>query len=359
MSYIVSNFFKVWIFLASCLFMNCAFSNPVPYLDIINVVWGKNYTDAFLKISLPLQLCPGNLGCLPKGSARYRIFTTQDDWDVMCLDPSMIKLQEMISVDFIQVDQLPKGAPWGKLTEYHMHAIRDAANEGHAVVFLSPDCLMSNNTFQSILKNAEEGNRAIMIMGIRLQKEKMIPIIETALKEKNNLHNGLNSRDLVALSVPHIHPMSASLFFDEYINQWACAVYWKLDNENLLSYGFHLHPIFVWPETMETSVRTIDDEFIFKACPSKDKWKIIQDSDEMVVFEFSGIERSYQYGPIQWMPCTPRNIALWALSTAHPNHWYYFDKPMLIHSTNYKEEWKEIEERAKDFINEIKGYAGR
>ncbi len=345
-------------FVLSLVFMSCIFANSIPQIDIVNVVWGKDYTDAFLKISLPLQLCPGNFGSIPPGSARYRLFTTRADWEAMQSDPAMKELQTIIPVEFIEIE-MAHGGPWGKMNECHAMAIRDAGQQDRALIFLSPDCLLANNTFQTILQNAREGKRCIMVMGIRTKKEMMLPLIWTVLKDEEINQNGLAPRRLVSLSLPHIHPMSSSLFFDKIINKDSSAIYWKLDDENLISYGFHLHPIFVWPETSATSVCTIDDDFIPSACPTVEKWKIIQDSDEMIIFEFSDESRSYRWGAIEWMGCNPLNIAAWAKHRARQHHWHFVDKPMYIHASDYKQEWNEIKNQANEFIRMVKLFGNR
>lgn len=323
--------------------------------DIVNVVWGRKYTDSFLRISLPLQLCTGNLGALPPGSARYRIFTTRSDWEYMQSFPAMRKLQEMIPVDYNEIEA-PDDAMsvHPKMTECHNKAIRDAWQERRALIFLSPDCLISNQMFHTILKNVQEDKRVILITGLRLKKEDMIPLVESVLEDENIRHNGLDSRSLVALSIPHLHPLSESLFCKQHISHGPANIYWWLDNENVLAFAFHLHPLFVWPETYAQELTTIDDEFIAFACPSKEKWKIIQDSDEMVAFEFSDNNNIATYGRyIHWMPCNPSNVGLWAYQSVRSHHWDFIDKPIYIHASEHKESWNEIENRAHEFIKQV------
>lgn len=50
---------------------------------IVNVIWGKVFSDSFVSLSLPLQLGPDNFGVFPPGSARYKLFTTLEDWQYM------------------------------------------------------------------------------------------------------------------------------------------------------------------------------------------------------------------------------------------------------------------------------------
>jgi len=333
---------------------------PSPNLDIINVVWGREFTDSFLKISLPPQLCPGNLGCLIPGSARYRIFTTTEDWEYMQSAESMKKLMAMIPVDFIKIDHLLQTDPYQKMTICHNLAIEDANNEGRALVFLSPDCLISNQTFQTILKSIALGKRVVMVAALRLKKEIIAPIIESLYDNKNCYNLGLDSRYLVNVAMPHIHPLSESLIFqNEEINKNVSAIYWRLDSHNLLAFSYHLHPLFVWPETPETiNSSTVDDGFVFHACPSTEKWEVIQDSDEMAIFEFSNYERTFRGGSPIMMYCNPFNVANWGNYNVKPHHWLFIKKPMLIHSSEYKLEWEPIEKEAYAFIQEVLNIAG-
>lgn len=342
----------------SFLFVHCAFGNiEMPSkLDIINVVWGKDFTEAFLKSSLPLQLCPGNIGSLPPGMGRYRIFTTRDDWETMQSHPSMKKLREMISVEFVEIGY-GSSDPYPLMNECHRRAIKDAYQENRALIFLCPDCLISNQTFQTILQNVQEGKRAVVTMTLRVKKEIMVPLIEETLKEDITYQNGIDSRRLVKLSMPYLHPMIEALCINnKQIHEATSQIHWKLDSENVLGYGLHLHPLYIWPETNAAYSGAIDNDFILYACPTEEKWKLIQDSDEISVFEFSS---TWWNSDISWVDSNPFNVAKWAIGKAYPHHWYFFNKPIYIHSSDFKQEWKGIEDQASEFIREVKAYAGR
>ena len=346
------------ILLFSFLVVSCVFGDAqMPLkIDIINVVWGKNFTECFLKISLPLQLCAGNIGSLPPGMGRYRIFTTRDDWETMQSYPSMKKLQEMIEVDWVEIGY-GSSDPYPLMNACHRRAIKEAYEENRALIFLCPDCLISNQTFQTFFKNMREGKRMVATMALRTKKEIMVPLIEEILKEDNVWQNGITSRHLVKLSMPYLHPMIEALFINnKQIHAVPTQIHWKLDSENVLGYGLHLHPLYIWPETNAEYSGAIDNDFIFFACPTEEKWKLIQDSDEICVFEFSS---SSWNSDILWMESHPYNVARWAKEKAYPHHWFFFNRPIYIHASDYRQEWKVIEDQASAFIQEVKAYAGR
>lgn len=335
----------------------CAESELNIQFDIINVIWGRNYTDTFLKTTLPLQLCPGNLGCLPSGSARYRIFTPRADWEYMQSHPNMKKLQEMIPVDFVEITPPNKDSgPYSKMTECHNQALVDARENEAALIFIAPDILLSNQTFRTILKGVKEGKRAIMVMPISLQKETMSPLLESLLEDKQIAYNGLDSRSLVKLSLPHLHPLSESFFCDtKLINDRCSQIFWHLDSENLLTRAFCLPTILLRPELQilmtPSHGHTVDNFTLSMICPSEDKWLIIQDSDDMCLFELSNINHSKSFFSL--MPNNISTFVAYFEKATNPQCLFLVQKPIYIHSTDYKQEWKKTEMASETFIEEV------
>lgn len=349
-----------WMGFLSLFFMQSLFANleTAFNLDIITVVWGKEFTDSFLKITLPLQLCPGNMGSLPAGKACYKIFTTRNDWEAMQLHPNMKKLHEMISVEFVEITKFhPHLHRYQILNACHQQAISSANQKGHALLFLSPDNLISNQTFRTILQYVQEGKKAIAIITPRAKKELMVPLIEDVLNENASCHNGIDSRLLVKLSIPHLHiETEATCCNNEKIHACVANMFWKIDNENLFGFGFHPHPLFIWPEANVNPNSAIDNVYLSDACPSKEKWKLIQDSDEFFVVEFSD---SQWHSGIEWVNCNPAYVANWGIQNApRPHQWELFNL-ICFHSCDYKSEWKRIEDQASQFIRDVKTYAGK
>ena len=110
----------------------------------ILAVWGKTYTDIFLRCSLPSQLAEGNIPALRDNPhARYRIFTTEADMTAMRQNAAFRRLESLIRVDFVPLSTLAATGDardkLDRLAECHNAAIRQADREDASLIFLSPD----------------------------------------------------------------------------------------------------------------------------------------------------------------------------------------------------------------------------
>lgn len=328
---------------------------------VVNVVWGRKYTDTFLQASLPLQMCSTNLGALPRNSTRYRIFTTQEDWEYMQSDPNMKRLQQLVQVEFIEIEPisflLRECDYFCPLRDSHNQAVLDAKKDNAALIFLVSDLLISNQTFQTILKYASQGKRLLLVLGASLKKDEVVPIIRSLYQDPKMFDQGMNPRDLVYLAMNHLHPVAEALFAtNQEILHIPYYLYWKLDNYNMLGHGFNLYPLFVWPEFFKTCHQTIDGVFPQVVCPSRDKWAFLQDSDEGVVFEISDLAQNNHNARLHFgmMRCSTENIAKWLKSSSDPHscHRFFPQYPFYMHSSDMREEWKEIADQADAFIQD-------
>ena len=86
---------------------------------LITVVWGHSYVDSYLKVDLPLQLCPGNLGAFKNRHAIYRIFTTTEDKETIRQSPIFKKLESLIRVDFIEIKRQATFDAIGQMNDCH------------------------------------------------------------------------------------------------------------------------------------------------------------------------------------------------------------------------------------------------
>lgn len=323
----------------------------------ITAVWGDSFIDAYLRVVLPMQICPGNLGAFRGTKVLYRIFTPPEDRVKICRSPMYTRLQEIVEVDFVDI-QREKGLDnLALMNRCHQLAIKEALKKNAVLIFLSPDCLISNRTFQYLVQSIEQGIRVVMIPALRLKKEIMLPVIESLFSSADIQKEGISSRELVKTALPYLHEISESLFWGKTISSRPSNLYWKLDEGNVLIRGFHLHPLLVWPERRKaTSHLTIDDQFVSLACPNKKTWKVVADSDDIAVFEISNRERG-EGGLLDRMPCNPWNVAKWTFGGAAPLHRWFVQHRLYMRSTDRSPSWHLPEQCSDEAVRKILWWA--
>ena len=202
----------------------------VPPFHFVNVTWGDGHTGLYLDVSLPSQLSrPGNLQVFRgRAGTLYKIYTTKSDAQRIRQSPAYLRLCELVPTQLIEI-KIDRHAPNHEaLTACQKKAIIDAEQVGAAVVFLAPDTVLADGGCASLLRLATEGKRAVMVAGVRLNKETFVPAFLYECRPQRETEVTISPRDLVALAVEHLHPISKSLLWPPR-SIWPSHLYWLVD----------------------------------------------------------------------------------------------------------------------------------
>lgn len=328
---------------------------------VISVVWGREYLDLFLNTCLPTQLGEGNVAALPSGS-RYRILTRAADVDEIHRHPTVHALARIMPVDVVAVEafeeiERAEAQPGRRqvdrrfdlVTACNQAGIRDAVSAHAAMLFPSPDYVLSANTFAAIVERHRQGYRAVGCVGLRLEKEGFLRSFHTS-----GVSTGAPSaRELVRMAMPHLHAQTRSLFAGaRTFNAYPLGVYWPVGNDGLLGRSFHFHPIMVDPMRASAMPKlTIDSDYLVKAVPDFARVHVVTDSDEFIVFELSEAHRSFE-------SATGTGVALWraaamAVRSGEFGIQYFSQGPVFIHSGDVDERWRSADATAAGFVRAV------
>jgi hypothetical protein len=328
----------------------------LPKLHFVTLVWNKPYVDLFNEVFLPSQCTKGNLLYLKekKCDGIYRIFTTKEDRTAIETSAYFSKLQECISVEFVEVILTPSFSIYQEMVIHHQKAMQEASIEDAAIIFLMPDMVFAEGTFASWINRLEKGKRVILLTSLRLNREDFVS--EFLQKKKISYA----PRELVTMALKHLHERIRFSFWDKKrFSSWPSILGWKVKENELLVHSFHPHPILVWMENrnMELS-NTIDDGFFEKACPSIEKWDFITDSDECITFELTPKEEIYQNSNyFEKNRCFPirsiYSISLWARKYTKKCHRNLVQIPFYLHASDGDKERLAAEKVAKSIIDTV------
>ena len=319
-------------------------------IHIVNLVWGKGFLDLFLKITLPNQLTDKNLIFLSNQinvNVIYKIYTTDKDKKIIEASESYQKLSKYLKVEF-ELIALKDEFKYVTMNSCHNEALKNAFIKNAILVFLTADMICSNNLFKALYEYIMKGYRCIAVAGIRLSKQKFL---YNVLKEAYTID--LPPRKLVKYALENLHAGSKALFArsNNIPSIWCSHFYYALGNNNLLARCFHLHPLLIWPEKKINLTDPIDANLIRSTIKSKNKIKVIEDSDDLVLFELTDNDEIDVYG--KSIKRKFFYIANWCTRYTHNFNKFFIKHRIYFKSSDLDPQTKKIENQSDTIINKI------
>lgn len=323
-------------------------------------VWGEAYTDVFLKAALPSHLAPNNLGAFDRNVDKYKIYTTSKDAITIQQSPVYSKLTETIETEIHFIDDYIKeyGNKYDLFALCHSLGIKEAVEDDTALVFLGADFFFSDGSFANMRKMAMAGKRAVIITGYRVTKTFWPQFVETSYSERDGCIS-ISPRELVKVSLPHIHPQSKALFWDSpSFHGWPACLYWNVPGEGIIVRGAHLMPLMINPVMRDQSLTpgegmAIDgNDYLMRAVPDYSNVYIVEDSDEIAYLSFEHQQSDYPNPPPNKSSIT--EVALWIKEHCVPYFINYLNAKIRYHVSDPSSQWEKVEQTSDEVIDSIR-----
>jgi|GEM_PF-6603988 len=318
---------------------------PEEYLFVVPV-WGEEYVERYVKLSLPSQLSAGNLGAIPPGKGRYLIYTRKEHRRAIVRSAAYRRLRELVDTAIEYLDDLPdprlSRGPHELQTAAYARGIRAASGRDTAFVFMTPDTLFGDGTFRAMVRRAEEGKRCHLIASVRMLVDGAYSCLAHH-RRPEHVEAAIPCRELVRAGLDNLHPISLGHVVENGRVRAFQHLYHRVDSRGLLVRGFHLHPLLVWPRNPDATIRnTLDDAYIERACPDPADWYLSTDSDEMCVFEFSQAE--HKPGMVGQNPLADSELSRYLRQMTTEAHRRHVLERVRIHTGEVSEaEWAALE----------------
>jgi hypothetical protein len=302
-------------------------------IHIITPVWGAEYSRLFADLCLPTLLAPGNIPALAQTpGCVYQIYTTPEDRKYLEASAALATLARYIRVEFHNIHDDVGADP----NRYDVQsgcyrrgmAIADAVDA--AMIFVNADVVMADGGIRTLRNLAESGKRAVLAMGVRLNKQAAWAEIVAGRHDPRTGTVSISASELAAIAVANLHQISRlHLYRGTEEEMHPAGLFWQVGREGLLMRCFHLHPLLVRPKYKNTSFKgAIDDDYLLAACPDIADIHIIQNSDDLLACELSEEMRR--------IPARPRSerdidIAGWAYYNANNQHREYVKTTIYMH----------------------------
>ena len=338
-------------------------STPATSYDVVTAVWGEEFVSLFLDFCIPNQLSPGNLPALPAGS-RYRIFTTATDARRLKESSRLEEVGrvlpvEIVEMDLTEADASPKRGQTTnthkRMIACHQRAVADAADVQAALIFLSPDIVLGEGTMAALVRIHTNGSRAVLTTGLRLVRETF-----TAALAGTGGSAALAPRELVGLAMKHLHSWTRSLMADvDATSDNPSSVYWPVRSgegeHGVIVRTFSLHPLLVDPvNRTHVPGGPIDSHYVMHACPDLAQCHVVEDSDELAVFELS------PEGRVIGNQFRRRGISAARLAalaeTCNRHQQQYWDRSIRLHAGELDERWTAVEADSLALVRAVNRY---
>lgn len=264
-----------------------------PFFFIV-VVWGDAYVDMLLQVSLRCFLSPQNIPGLSNLDASKFIFvSTKKDYLKISQSAIFKQLETYIEPMFLELDMTGDETVYTRATMGYEQATQVACQHKAYAIYLLPDCLISDGTFCSLEKYAQEGRDVVLLPGPRLVKEKVM----SYLSDKHLADDSVLSfepRKLAAIGLEFLHPEFKHYNYNgQGFTKWPHMVTWNIPSQQgLLVRAFHLHPLMVNYSNQTGPVDfnkydTIDGSFIKRNFLDFNKFLLETDSDNMILYSMT------------------------------------------------------------------------
>ncbi len=325
---------------------------------VSTAVWGDSFRELYLDLSLPCQLAPGNLGHFA-GSGRllYSLYTTPRDAERLKSAPVFQRLCRTVEVDLNIVEGIAEAEDtYQVLTLCHRHSVMQANRDDAALVAMHPDQLWADGSLVTLDRLAREGKRLVKLFAPRVSLESLGPEVTEGFYSPQEHTLSIPARELVRLGLKHLHPVSASHFWDSPVfNRWPSHLIWPVAGEGLLARCFHLHPCLIYPRNREALPRdTIDTgEYLEQVAAGPEEIQVVEDSDELCMVDMTSLH--WQSAMNQQTPGRAQVgvVTQWARLKATPlQHWFLRHR-LRWHQGDCSSRWSEVEAASDQVVSAI------
>ena len=243
----------------------------------LTVVWGEQYIEDFLNLSLPTQISKNNLKNSFFKESSYVILTDNQYFELIKSHPIIKDLSNSLNVVFKDISHIPYRNKYERTSHAQSFGLT-FSEDFDCVFFLYPDFVCGDGV---ILQNAikmQDGWDAIMCP--------VPPIVDeifnspdfqpNKIQQKGYSQINVPPETLVKLSLNYFHPMMQGYNLDFKENSASPPAYIirEVEKFGILIRAFHLHPIVirVQPENPDFLFKfriSLDEEYVSRLFKTK------------------------------------------------------------------------------------------
>jgi hypothetical protein len=285
---------------------------PPKWIKVLEPVWGYEFTQQFLRFSLPSLLAPGNLPSLAQTLPTEFVFLTGHRDVAMIRDSAGFRrLSQICRVSFREIDELvTEGNHSTTVTLAFTAAVRRAGDAmlDTCFVFLVSDYIVADGSLASAIRPMLTGAGAVQAGNFQIVVEDAMPWLEQELGRGGDTLV-LPPRALMRQALTCIHPATIAntvnlpLSHNSHCNR----LFWRVDADTMIGRFYLMHMLCVRPEVVDFVIgASCDYSFVPEMCPSGNV-AVMTDSDDYLVVETQS--RSHESRFLRLGPAEPKRLA--------------------------------------------------
>ncbi len=332
-------------------------------IHLLVPVWGNDYLNDYLSLSLPCQLSAFNLPALANNNdyqVHYHIVTDDAGRERITSHKAYQQLITIVNLCFHDLSILENSIAddrnlWRRYhdSDWKKYALKMACLElgmtkAHlsAGVFipLMSDLIISDGAFSYLLSQHKQGVECVLVGSMRVKKESFLLDSNEYFNDKKSVLS-FPGKTLVDLSIKHIHPWTLMNAADSvhFNNQWPDYLYWHLPNIAVIQRGNYCYPFLMdcrnkidIPNnlTIDTMPLPFTSDKIHVVCNTQVCMVVVLENENML--------------PIKIVDTfNPLSIALFKINELQLHHQYFSQHNVLFGDDQ--------DPRVRKFINDVKG----
>ena len=179
---------------------------------LTTVIWGSDFVDTFLRLTLRSLLAPGNVPALAAFcETGYTIYTTEEDRRLIEAAPLFAKLRQIVDLHIATfTTQEIDASNFGSHSDLWLRGLDLARRNREILFFIIPDIVYADGTLTRWARRLQQGYRAIYSPGPQV-------VLETISEElaqrfpSNEQPIVLDDAQMRELLLRHLHPIPITM----------------------------------------------------------------------------------------------------------------------------------------------------
>jgi hypothetical protein len=268
-------------------------------VKVVVPVWGPDYINTYLNISLASQLSKNNIPLISKKyTIEYVIYTLKRDELYIANSEGYKLLKNFATVRFETIRKFKTKNVYRIYGQIHRKELIKSSKINESVFLINSDFVFSDGFFSKTLKEIESGKKAVNIFCPRSNFDSVSLILKNKFSESKNVIK-VSSENLTKIFLNNVHNIMSYHMMpknrgDDFLPS---SLIWKSKKGSLLVRNFHFHPIVVHPYSykIRKMKMTIDDGYILDMF-ELDKISFQKNTKDYFAIELS--DESTTYSPI-------------------------------------------------------------
>lgn len=257
-------------------------------------VWGREYLDLFMRVTLRSLFAPGNLPhAAARTAVRYTVYTGEQDAPRLRDYPEWRLLQELVDVRVELIEPLMArqgtgcGNLYDRMSRCQDHALQTSRELGMVTFFPLADLLFSARFLQRGLDLLDEGFDTIFFAGMRHSLEQMLHCAVPRFTQ--DLRLVAEARELYAHAAEAVHPVYQAKMRGEDVEMHPNSFFARDRQGNILQQFFAPTPMFIAPTAAPVSIAsTLDADLGYSVADGGlGHFHYVTDTDEMLLLELT------------------------------------------------------------------------